>query len=285
MVLIHLPALMTPMKRIAGLLERLSKITPDPKEYSDPHIVQLPFPSMNIIPSRFTINGDTFSYLGREQFAQIWSTWLQVKDNNLRRRAIYVYGTRGYGKSHMLAALACLLIRQGERVVYLPDCFAMLPDPLKYLQVALLFAIRDASSREQIDRCETLDALASFCVNYNTGRLCFIVDQLNALDPEPQGRDVFTDRDKSRLLSILRRMSNPHVYISSASANHESARYLQKKETGERKIALLGGMTTVRDLFCVAMLSLTLPSRNCLCGGQLPTSPLSVKPTSSSSKI
>jgi hypothetical protein len=78
------------------------------------------------------------------------------------RRAIYVYGTRGYGKSHMLAALACLLVRQGERVVYLPDCFAMLHDPLEYLQLALLFTIRNVSSREQICRCETVEALAIF---------------------------------------------------------------------------------------------------------------------------
>jgi energy-coupling factor transporter ATP-binding protein EcfA2 len=245
------------MKRIAGLQERLSKIKNDPTEYSDPRIVaQLPFPSTNIIPSRFSINGHTFSYMGREKFAQIWNTWLEVKDDHQRRRAIYVYGTRGYGKSHMLAALACLLIRQGERVIYLPDCFAMLRDPLEYLRVAVLFAIRDASSREQIYGCETVDALASFCVRYKTSRLCFIVDQLNALDPDPHGRDVSTDTAKSALLSILQRISDPHVYITSASANHQSARYLKKKETGERKIALLGGMTTVRDLFCVAMFNL-----------------------------
>jgi hypothetical protein len=93
-------------------------------------------------------------------------------------------------------------------------------------------------------------------VRYKTSRLCFIVDQLNALDPEPHGRDVSTDTAKSALLSILQRISHSHVYITSASANHQSARYLKMKETGERKIALLGGMTTVRDLFCVAMLNL-----------------------------
>lgn len=245
------------MKRIAVLQERLSKINNDPGEYSDPRTVtQLPFPSLNAIPSRFSINGNTFSYMGREKFADIWSTWLEVKDDKQRRRAIYVYGTRGYGKSHMLAALACLLARQGEQVVYLPDCFAMLRNPLKYLQVALSFAIRDAPSRDQIYRCETVDALALFCEQYQTGRLCFIVDQLNALDPEPHRLDVSTDKSKSNLLEILQRISDPHVYITSASANHQSARYLKKKQTGEQKIALLGGMTTVRDLFCVAMLNL-----------------------------
>lgn len=241
------------MKGIAGLHERLSKITNDPKEYSDPGIAtQLPFPSMNVIPSRFSINGGTFLYMGREMFAQIWSTWLQVKDDDQRRQAIYVYGTPGYGKSHMLAALACLLVRQGEQVVYLPDCFAMLRDPLQYLQVALLFAIQDASSRQQIHSSKTVNDLASFCVHYKSGRLCIIADQL----PEPHGRDVSTDKAKSELLAILQRISHTHIYITSASANRESARYLQKKETGEQKIALLGGMTTVRHLFCTMMLNL-----------------------------
>ena len=242
------------MKRIAGLQEQLSKIKNDPKEYSDPRIVaQLPFTSVTQIPSRFR---NTFAYMGREMFSQIWSTWLAVKDDDQRYRAIYVYGTQGYGKSYMLAALACLLVRQGERVVYPPDCFAMLSDPLRYLQVALLFAIRDASSHEQICSCETVDDLASFCAHYTTGRLCIIADQLNALDPDPQGRDVFTNKAKSDLLAVLQRISNKNVYIKRASANHMSGRYLINKETGERKIAVLGGMTTVRDLFCIAMLNL-----------------------------
>lgn len=245
------------MIRTAGLQERLSKIQNDPKEYSDPRILaQLPFPSMNPIPSRFSINKNTFSYMGREKFAQIWNTWLEVKDDVRRHRAIYVYGTRGYGKSYILAALACLLVRQGERVVYLPDCFAMLRDPLEYLRVALLFAIRDASSREQIHNCKTVNDLASFCVDFKIGRLCIIADQLNALDPEPHGWDLSTNQVKADLLGILQRISHSHVYITSASANHQSARYLKRKETGERKIALLGGMTTVRDLFCVAILHL-----------------------------
>ena len=105
------------IKKIAHL-QQLSKIKEDLKEYSDPNIVtQLPFPSVTPVPSCFGINRNTFSYMGREMFSQIWSTWLAVKDDDQRYRAIYVYGTQGYGKSYMLAALACLLARQGERVV------------------------------------------------------------------------------------------------------------------------------------------------------------------------
>jgi len=43
-------------------------------------------------------------------------------------------------------------------------------------------------------------------LHYKTG---FIADQLDALDPEPQGRDVSTDEAKSELLAILQRISHP----------------------------------------------------------------------------
>jgi chromosomal replication initiation ATPase DnaA len=36
--------------------------------------------------------------------------------------AVWLYGTQGYGKSHLLAILACYLAAQDERVIYIPDC-------------------------------------------------------------------------------------------------------------------------------------------------------------------
>lgn len=46
-------------------------------------------------------------------------------------------------ESHMLAALACLLTKDGRRVVYLPDCRSMLRGPEWYLRSALLLAFAD----------------------------------------------------------------------------------------------------------------------------------------------
>jgi Cdc6-like AAA superfamily ATPase len=36
--------------------------------------------------------------------------------------AIWLYGTQGYGKSHILAFMVCYLVSSSERVVYIPDC-------------------------------------------------------------------------------------------------------------------------------------------------------------------
>ena len=169
-----------------------------------------------------------------------------------------VYETWGCGKSHILVALACLLVRQGKQVVYLPNCFMMLLDPLQHLWLALLFTIQDASSQEQILSCKTVNNLTSFCALYTTGQLCIIANQLNALDPDPHRRYISTDKAKAELLAILQCISDTHICITSVSANHKSTCYLKKKETGKQKIVLLGGMTTVREMFCIALLSLWL---------------------------
>lgn len=133
----------------------------------------------------------------------------------------------------------------------------MLQGPVVYLRNALLFAFMGPSSsgyRERIYGCESVEALVDFCEKYESGRLCIIIDQMNALDPEPKGEDDVPDEAKSLLGSLLRRMSFRHVYITSASANHKSAKHMATKDTGDRKIPLLGGMTTVREPFYVVIL-------------------------------
>lgn len=132
----------------------------------------------------------------------------------------------------------------------------MLLDPLQHLWLALLFTIQDASSQEQILSCKTVNNLTSFCALYTTGQLCIIANQLNALDPDPHRRYISTDKAKAELLAILQCILDTHICITSISANHKSTCYLKKKETGKQKIVLLGGMTTVREMFCIALLSL-----------------------------
>lgn len=187
-------------------------------------------------------------------------------------------GSKAAASLICFAALACLLVREGEQVVYLPDCFTMLRDPPGRPPVCRP-GPRISRTNLRVRDCRRARIILRASQNWPAVLHC-----RSAECPGPR-RDVFTDEAKSRLRAILQRISDRHVYITSASASHRSARYFKRKETGERKIALLGGMTKVRDLFrvCVAMFrSLTLPSRSCLRGGRPPTSLLSVEPTSSS---
>ena len=64
---------------------------------------------------------------------------------------VWFYGTQGYGKSHLLAALVCYSASQDERVVYIPGCQALLKDPVNYVLAAMLFAwANDITTQKEI---------------------------------------------------------------------------------------------------------------------------------------
>lgn len=55
-------------------------------------------------------------------------------------KGLWIQGTAGYGKSSLLAALTCKLLKGGRRVVYLPNCFDFLDDPVYYIREAFVLA-------------------------------------------------------------------------------------------------------------------------------------------------
>jgi hypothetical protein len=217
-------------------------------DYSDPgKVLNLPFPSPNAKPTRFSMTNNAFSYMGREKFNSLWTTWLKIKDVPDRYRGIYVYGTMGYGKSHILAAFTCLLMRQGERVIYVPDCRKALQTPLTYLRDAFLFAFHDdPECQARISGFNELKDLQSFSQEWpRSKRLCFIIDQINALDVEEDGKDSISEPRKNQLREFFDLATYSHISIKSASANHKTARHMEQKQTDEEKLAFLGGMTAV----------------------------------------
>lgn len=111
----------------------MENFSDNPADYADPSQA---IPSKNV-PPRFDLSADgLFSYIGREMFM-------------------------GPEKSHILAVLTCLrLVRKKELDVYLPDCRAVLQQPLKYLRNALLFAFADLSSSGYRE-CDGIETFAS----------------------------------------------------------------------------------------------------------------------------
>lgn len=238
---------------LAGFYEKLGNVSPNADWYSNPrNMGTLPFPFLFLyLPELFQLldhpPGCDFEYIGRESFARVWETVGELRLPTGRGR-IYIHGTMGYGKSHLLAALACLLARKGKRVVYVPDCRQMLKAPLIYLKSALLCAFPDPPSfrdRIAIRACSSVRELSEFC---RTGqdRWYFIIDQVNALDPEEPGQDVCSNRTKMELLEVLQEMAVTHYSITSASANHKTVKHMQRKQTGDFKLSLMGGMSEVR---------------------------------------
>jgi len=134
----------------------------------DPAIqTKLPFPSVwPHLPERFKCTGDdnNWDYTGREKFPTLLKA-VQTLESSPEWRGCWLYGTIGYGKSHLLAALVCYLIATGRRVVYLPDCRECTWDPCAYVRAAMLFAWgapEDSGMRKHIRALKTMKRSANF---------------------------------------------------------------------------------------------------------------------------
>lgn len=235
--------------------DALQKIDNCPDWYSNPrNMGLLPFPLFyGCLPTeRFPLSKEpvkVFEYMGRERFGKLWANVQSFRIGSGLSR-LFLYGNMGSGKSHMLAALACLLFRLGNHPVYIPDCRQMLMDPLSYIQSALLCSFADAPSLALRDKIRsfknTSDAL-TFCSNLGTRRLYFIIDQINALEEELPNADSASNSRKEELRTFLQAIPVGHYKITSASANYRTARYMAQRQTNDIKMSMTGGMSKVRN--------------------------------------
>jgi hypothetical protein len=97
----------------ASSVKSLSQLSDIASLFSDPAFnIKLLFPSS--LPKRFEIDFEHKWFLmGRENFADLLKEF-QSHRWGVDRSALWIYGTKGYGKSHLLAALVGLLIAQNE---------------------------------------------------------------------------------------------------------------------------------------------------------------------------
>jgi ABC-type cobalamin transport system ATPase subunit len=89
---------------------------------------------------RFTITEGKVTYVGRERFTEVYDK-VQTLQYESSFRRLYVSGPMGHGKSHLLAALVCFLIKEGKCVIYIPDCAALVMKPIVTLRAALLLRV------------------------------------------------------------------------------------------------------------------------------------------------
>ena len=229
---------------LSSEIHKLIKAIPESNDFSDPRMLSLlPFPSLLEKPKRFTISDhdgvEHFEYMGRLKFGELRT---RIKGEYFLRayERLYVYGTSGSGKSHILAALVCQLIREGERVVYLPDCYRLLENAARAIWHALLFAFHDTAHLEAVENPDDVDALIAFMSHWKN--LYVVVDQMNSLEAVQQDERA---EKKKKVRDWLDRMRSGHRYIFSASANEISSREAHTKQSGIEVFYILGGMTKV----------------------------------------
>ena len=169
-------------------------------DFSTPIYYKLPFPFLGLqLPShRFNFNNfssDTeelniFKFLGREKFKDIAQLIESSIVNMNAANNFYIYGTIGYGKSHILAALVCHLCIKNYRVVYIPDCGAFKSDMLSYIKYSLLWTYADKDKKiSEILKLNSIDEVTKFFKNETRQKICFIVDQYNEIEKDKHEND------------------------------------------------------------------------------------------------
>jgi hypothetical protein len=211
---------------------------------------KLPFPFVGgKVPRRFKVNRiddeRKWFYMGRERFAELRDKFEQVLDDE-DCTDLTIYGTRGYGKSHLLAAFVCCLAATEQKVVYIPDCRYFLKDPVRHIILAMLFAWADNESKQQnIMELETPEDVYRFVVEQD--HVIFVIDQLNALEKK-ENDDPPTVNKKAEVRTWLQSLVVAHKAILSSSANNHSILKEASKEPSESYSEIMycyGGLTRV----------------------------------------
>jgi hypothetical protein len=240
------------MGKISSIYDAIRSCSINPDELSDPFKANdIPWPSPLDPPSRFdrsnedaTIpegNVKKFQYMGRAMFKEVQGRATSNVFETYPK--LYLYGPSGVRKSHLLAALVFCLVQCGERVVYIPDCRAIISNPFRPIQAALLFAFYgDDTMFKTIAAIRNLDDLKDIMDGQIERTLYFIIDQWNALDSE---EGEASSQNKIKIRDTLEAMGAQQKYIFSASANAQSDRYADQKQSGTELITFYPGMTKV----------------------------------------
>jgi hypothetical protein len=208
-------------KRITDINGSSGQLSKAAKNLSDPkfeHKLVFPFVGFKA-PVRFEVDNMTegnWLYVGRMKFGELLEELKEVREST-KYTALWLYGSQGYGKSHLLAALVCYLAAGDERVVYIPDCRALLNSVVERFQAAMLFAwADDLTTQEEIKALDTEDDIGKF---FNSQKdVIFVIDQANALKPDDSSAHETAER--ARLLKRIRGFISKHTAVFSCSANY-----------------------------------------------------------------
>jgi len=209
---------------------------------SDPtSATELIFPYIGPIPERFNQQQIYWQYVGREKFAQLLKELREVRGSTVYDK-LWLYGTQGYGKSHLLAALVCYLTARGEPVVFIPDCRTCRDEPETCFKRAMLFAWTDDATQQEILALNTMAEITRFLRRRKEA--LFVFDQMNILtEVEVSNADLQRTIDLVKWIDGL--AATHKMVLSSSSANYLEYLQRSKKQTTEHRMRVYGGFTKV----------------------------------------
>ncbi|KAJ7665308.1 hypothetical protein DFH06DRAFT_310673 [Mycena polygramma] len=229
--------------QIRALHDATQQVHPDALYYSNPdQWAQLPFPFFytSLPHDRFELHAsldasgmhayNTFDWMGREVFVRLVHAVTELSINGTKPSAAFLRGPMGIGKSHLVAALALYLRRQGKVVVYVPHCGDLLQQPVAYMAAALLCAFSGTSTEDnrRRDEIRTLDNsrdIEIWCARQTAQgvHFYFLVDQLNGLEGDLPHRKpgMATPAQCTAAKAFLLSLYGQHICVRSSSANDQ----------------------------------------------------------------
>lgn len=218
-------------------------------DYYKFHRQELPFfAPKELRPERFQyVNApgpDSFYYYGREAFLALAAKGNRM--NTTTRRKLYLHGTMGTGKSHVMAAYAVYLVANQKRVVFIPDCRLLAVIPTRTLRNALLLAFADlkGSIIQDIEAIRTASNLKDFCDRIAARyTIYFLIDQVNALDPSEPTEDRLSVHQKEETRALLDWITVSHIKIQSGSGNYGHGLGDMLRQSSEDLLSFSGGLT------------------------------------------
>lgn len=236
--------------------------------FSNPtNVTDLPYPStVYKIADGLDVFNDSdgtrrFTYMSRKVFLEVYDAVnfiLQDSDStSLERETLNLYGPLGAGKSHVLAALACLFIREGKDVIYIPSCrFLTMGEPTTLVKELLSFSFPEL--QEAISAINNLENLLNFLLEFDKGSIICIVDGTNELQ-HVSGDPPERSRYKQMANSIIRIFFANQILLCSApsritsyvlSTHRPSGKSQNTRENMKSSFAICG-MTQVCDYMLV----------------------------------
>ena len=157
----------------------------------------------------------------------------------------YLHDTHGYGKSYLLAALVVFLIRQGYKIVYLPDCRKLVRGFCWYLKKALVLTYTGRRAEQaEILACPDDESLLAWCNRLGSPRY-FVIDQMNALDTREEILDSVDANVRTKYAAYIAQLEGNHYLIYSSSGNYQHGLLESTKQSGVKRKSLFGGLSQV----------------------------------------
>ena len=230
------------------LRAQILRTTHSAKDLSDSSkpLFDIPFPFTGVLPDdRFTSltldpisSVPIFKFMGRSEFAPFIDN---LKTHFVgAAKPFNIYGTKGYGKSHILAtAVVHLQSVENQRVVFLPQCRDLATQNIfGYFRAAFLLAFADDHDTAlQILTSPVDESLIKLA---NTKKFILVADQVNSVE-ESSKIDADTKRDVKRLLNQLG--INGRLIIKGFSANTQTAIEFLVTQRSERDADWFQGLT------------------------------------------